>query len=87
MLIEPLKGIIQLDIKEAKAGVLDMSSTPTAVEYATVVAVGEGASVKVGDHVFVKSWAVDTVVHEDKKYYFVSTDTSGLLAIVHEPRE
>lgn len=84
MRTEPLSGIIQLDIKQAQAGVLDMSSTQTAVEYANVLAVGKDVTqVKTGDSVFVKSWAIDTVTHDDVKYYFVSEDTNGLLAIVH----
>lgn len=81
--IHPLKDIIQLDIQEARAGVLDTSGRPSAVEYANVIAVGEGVTqVKLGDSVFVKSWGIDIVTHEDKKYYFVSQDTKALMAIV-----
>lgn len=90
MTIEPLPGIIQLELEEAKAGVLDTSSRQSAVEYAKVVAVGgvtkiDGITVispEVGDHVFVKSWAVDIITHEDKKYYFVDSASKGVLAVV-----
>lgn len=37
---------------------------------------------KVGDHVFVKAWAIDIINYQDKKYYFCNLDTAGVLAIV-----
>jgi co-chaperonin GroES (HSP10) len=83
MKIEPVGNIIYLEIKEAKAGVLDTSSRQSAVEYAQVLAVGsEVKIVKPGDWVFVKAWSVDIINHEDKRFYFVSEDTNGVLAIV-----
>jgi len=88
MTIEPLQNIIQLDIQEATAGVLDLSGRPSSVEFATVLAagplIGSGVYVKPGDKVFVKSWAIDIINHEDKKYYFVNADTKGVLAVVHD---
>lgn len=83
MKIQPLPGIIQIHLDEPKAGVLDTSSRNAAVEYAEVLAVGEGVdSVKKGDYVFVKSWAIDIISHEGKKYYFINPDTKGVLAII-----
>lgn len=83
MKIQPLKGIVHLKIDEAKAGDLVTSSRSSAVEYAEVVAVGEGVtSVKKGDKVFVKAWGIDNVFHDDVKYYFVAIDTNAILAIV-----
>lgn len=89
MKITPLGNIIQLEIEEAKAGMLDTSSRDSAVEYAKVIAIGDFVvSTKtvnyphVGDHVFVKAWAIDIIDHEGKKYYFVNLDTGGLLAVV-----
>ena len=83
MKIQPLSGMIQLQIDEAKAGVLDTSSRASAVEFATVLAVGEGIeSIKAGDRVFVKAWGCDIINHEDKKYYFVHIDSKAILAIV-----
>lgn len=96
MKIQPLGNIIQLEFEEAKAGDLLTSSRESAVEYAKIIAIGEkvditmkksdkvGEYIKfgVGDYVFVKAWAVDIVVHEDKKYYFVNLDTNGILAII-----
>lgn len=84
MKIKPLPGIIYLEIKEAKAGVLDTSARSTAIEYATISNVGEGVEhLKKGDNVFVKSWALDVISHEGKKYFFVSDKTHGILATVN----
>lgn len=84
MKIQPLGNNIQLKLDEPKAGVLDTSSRSVVIEKAEVVAVGPDVkiNVKVGDKVLFKSWALDSVVDNDKKYYFISTDTNGLLAIV-----
>lgn len=83
MLIQPLDNFIQIKMPEAKAGVLDTSSKVSAVEYAEVIAVGDGVKkVKKGDKVFVKAWAVDIILYEDKRYYFVNMETNGILAIV-----
>lgn len=93
MKIIPLGNRIQLDIKEPAAGELSLQSMPTAIEYGTVIGIGPDVSqfwagkelpvhIKVGDKVFFKSWAVDIITHEGKKYYFISEDTKGLCAIV-----
>ena len=83
MIIEPLGDIIQLELEEAHAGVLDTSSRTSAVEYATVSAVADNITrVKVGDKVFVKSWGIDIVTHEEKRYYFVNVNTNAILAVV-----
>lgn len=87
MQITPLGDIIQLEIEETKAGALDTSGRDSAVEYAKVIAVS-GANnykeneIKVGDHVFVKAWAIDIINHDGKKYYFVNPSTGGILAKV-----
>lgn len=83
MTITPLRNTIYLKIDSPKVGDLDMASRDTAVEYAEVISVGDGVtSLKKGDRVFVKAWAVDIVQHEDKKYYFCNLDTNGILAII-----
>jgi len=83
MKIKPQPGIVQLKIDEAKAGVLDTSSRNSAVEFAEVVAVGDGVeNLKVGDHVFVKSWGIDIITHQEKKYYFLNLETKAIVAIV-----
>lgn len=93
MKIQPLGNIIQLEIEEAKAGILDTSSRDSAVEYAKVIAIADLADdlavqagrkykPEVGDYVFVKAWAIDIINHQDKKYYFVNLDTNGVLAVV-----
>jgi co-chaperonin GroES (HSP10) len=84
MRIFPTSNNIQISIKEAKAGILDTSSRQSAVEYAEVVSVGEEVKMKIakGDKVFVKSWSIDIISHEDNKYYFVNETSNGILAIV-----
>jgi len=83
MTIQPIKNIVYLKTDSVKVGVLDTSSRPSAVEFATVVAIGEGVSgIQVGDNVFVKSWAIDTISHEEEQYRFVNVESGGILAIV-----
>jgi len=83
MKIQPLNGIVQLKIEEAKAGVLDTSSRASAVEFAEVVSVGENVTkIKQGDKVFVKAWAVDIITHNEQKYHFVDITSGGILAVV-----
>lgn len=88
--IKPRPGIVQLKIEEVTAGALNTSSRESAVEYAEVLAVGAeevngtggGSTLSPGDHVFVKSWAIDIINHNDKKYYFCSMKSGGILAVV-----
>jgi co-chaperonin GroES (HSP10) len=83
MKIQPISNMVQLRIAEATAGVLDTSSRASAVEFGEVIAVGpEVKGVVKGDKVFFKAWACDIINHEDKKYYFISETTNGILAIV-----
>lgn len=94
MKIKPLKNIIYLKLNQVKAGALDISSRESAVEYAEVLAVGGEEEdrikdlvysqpiLKKGDKVFVKSWAIDIITHEDEKYHFVNIESGGILAIV-----
>lgn len=37
---------------------------------------------KLGDKVFVKSWAVDTITYEDERYNFVNVSSGGILAVI-----
>lgn len=83
MKIKPLKDEVQLKIERATAGDLVTSSYESAIEYGEVLAVGDSVEeLKKGDRVFVKSWAIDIITHEDKKYYFVNLNTKGIKAIV-----
>lgn len=85
MKIKPLEKIVYLKIAEVKAGVLDTSSRNSAVEYGEVIAVGPKVEgIKKGDKLFVKSWGIDLLYHNDKMYHFVNLDTGAVLAIVNE---
>lgn len=80
-----MDNMVALKIEEAQAGVLDTSSRETAVEYAEVLAVGSKVeSLKAGDKVFVKAWAVDIINHNDTKYHFVDITSNGILAKVND---
>ena len=83
MIIQPLNNIIYIKIDEPKAGVLNTSSRPSAIEYAEVLDVGEGVSnIKKGDNIFVKAWAIDIINYQEKKYHFVNLETNGILAVI-----
>ena len=84
MKIQPIGNIIQIKLDEVKAGVLDTSSRASAIEYGEVMAIGDEVKLKlkVGDKVFIKSWALDNISHEGIKYYFICPETNGILAIV-----
>ena len=84
MTIEPLPGIVQLKIDQAKIGVLDTSSRNTAVEFAEIAAKGDGVNMEIGDKVFVKAWGVDIVEYNGEKYYFVNVENKSILAVVRE---
>lgn len=85
MKIKPFENQIYIKMEEASAGILDTSSRESAVEYAEIVAVGEGVkNLKKGDNIFVKSWAIDSVFHNDKRYNFINVETGGILAIVND---
>lgn len=81
--IKPQPNIVYIKTEEAHAGILDTSSRESAVEYAEVLDVGEDVDlIKKGDHIFYKSWAVDSVFHQDKRYNFINVKTGGILAVV-----
>ena len=97
MKIKPLFNQVYLSISEPQAGVLDTSSKPSAIEYAEVLAVPEhdcdllkpstnkptcDFELHPGDKIFVKAWAIDTIVYKDKKYHFINFESEGILAKV-----
>ncbi len=86
MKIKTLNNRIRVEIDENKAGNLDLSNYPTAVECGKVVDVGENVELplKKGDRIFFKSWAVDIVDYLGIKYYFIAEDTGGICAIINE---
>lgn len=82
--IKPLENEIQIKLDEATAGALDTSSRESAVEYGEVLAVGENVQgIKKGDHIFVKSWGIDSIYHDEKRYNFVNITTGAVKAIVN----
>ncbi len=81
MKIAPNK--IWLKIDEPQAGSLNLSSRPTSVEVGEIVACGPMTEpYKKGDKIMFKSWGVDIVDHEGKKYYFIDLDTHCICAII-----
>ena len=83
MKIQPLSNEVQIEVNEAKAGVLSMESMVTAVEIGKVIAIGSDVkSVKVGDEIVFKAWACDIVTVEGKRYYFINLATGGIKGIV-----
>lgn len=83
MKIKPLSKIVYIKSEEAHAGILDTSSRDSAVEYAEVLDVGKDCGdIKKGDFIFYKSWGVDSIHHNDKRYNFINVDTGAILAVV-----
>jgi co-chaperonin GroES (HSP10) len=86
MTIKPAKGKIYLGMQNIqKIGDLDVSTKKTIREVAIVEAIGDGVtSVKVGDTVLVKAWAIDTVTYEKQDYFFVSESSDGVCAVIEK---
>lgn len=84
MKIRTIGNKIQLKVDEPEIGGLVTESMPIAVECGEVVGIGEEVKlpIKKGDKIFFKSWAVDIITHEGKKYYFIDSDTKGICAII-----
>ena len=81
MKIEPQENIVYIKTEEVKAGALDTSIRESAIEVAEVIAIGEGVTtLKPGDKIMVKAWAVDTINYGEQKHRFVNTQTGGILA-------
>lgn len=98
MKIKTLGSRIQLEIEEPKTGALNVTSMPTAMEYGTITDIGADvdakykfindkkgtveSTLKVGDKVMFKAWAVDIIQYGDTKYYFLDIKTGGLCAVI-----
>ena len=85
MKIVPFDDQIFLEIEQAKLGNLDSSSIKTGMEWATIKAIGwkvQSTQLKVGQKVFVKAWAIDSILFEGKDYYFTSEARRGICAII-----
>lgn len=81
--INPQPGIVYIQTESVSAGSLDTSSRDSAVEFAEVVAFGKGVeNLSIGDKIFYKAWAVDTVTHEGIRYNFINTNSGGILAVI-----
>ncbi len=81
--IQPAKNKVYLKIEEPKVGVLDTSSRPSAVEVAEVIAVGDNVEgIKKGDILMYKSWGIDIIDWDGKKYHFIDIDTKAICAII-----
>ncbi len=85
LVIEPLDNIVYFEPASLSIAGLDTSSVQVAIEYAKVIAVGKNVTnVNVGDHIFVKSWAPDSIFWEGRRYSFVNVELNAILAIVRE---
>ena len=83
MKIEPQENIVYIKTEEVKAGALDTSIRESAIEVAEVIAIGDGVTtLKPGDKIMVKAWAVDTVNFQGENYRFVNINTGGILCKV-----
>lgn len=83
MKINPQPGIVYLKTEEPKVGSLNITGKPSGIEYAEVLEVGSGiTTLKKGDHIFVKAWAIDTITYLGETYRFVALETNGVLATV-----
>jgi len=83
--IHPLADQILLEMDKAKLGALETSSVKTGMEWATVKALGpdvKSKELKIGVKVFVKSWAIDTILYENADYHFTSEERKGIVAII-----
>lgn len=82
--ISPLGDQIMLKIEQANLGSLDTSSMKTGVEWGVITGLGEDVkgSYKVGDKIFCKAWAIDSIFYENEDYYFTSEARKGICAIV-----
>ncbi len=83
MKIKPLQNKVYLKIETPVVGNLDVSSRPTSIEVAEVIAVGDGVTfVKKGDKLMFKSWAVDICAYDGKQYHFIDLDSKGICAVI-----
>lgn len=83
IILTPLAGIVYIKTEKVQMGALDGSSRDSAVEYAEVLAVGEGVtSLKPGDKIFVKSWGCDNIDYKGERHTFVNLETKAILAIL-----
>lgn len=82
--MKTLGNKIKIKIKETSAGDLNLDSMPTANEFGEVLDTGPDvkATIKKGDKILFKAWAVDIINHEGVKHYFLDLDTKGLCAII-----
>lgn len=82
--IKPLGDQIMLKIEQANLGALDTSSMKTGVEWGVIQALGPDVQgdYAIGDKVFVKAWAVDSVLYDNKDYHFTSESRKGICAKV-----
>lgn len=88
MKVKPVGKVIYLKLDTVeqvggKVASLDTSSKKTTREFAEVIAVGPlVTTVKPGDKVFIKAWAIDIINHDKVEHFFTHEDRDGLCAIV-----
>lgn len=86
MTIIPQPNIVYLKVDRPVLAGMDTSSIKAAVEFAEVIAFTpiEVTDLKVGDKVFVKAWAMDTVTYNNEEFHFVNLASGGILAVVQD---
>lgn len=96
--IIPQPNIVYLKVEKPVLAGMDTSSIKAAVEFAEVVAMPTTTafsgidhlpySLAVGDKVFVKAWAMDTITYNDEEFHFVNLASGGILAVVkHDEKD
>lgn len=80
---QPLEVLVKVD--EAQAGALNMESVKSAVEFGTVMAIGdEVKSVKVGKKIMFKAWSTDIVNVDGVRYIFINVETNGIKGTIND---
>lgn len=73
--------LIEIEERQAKGGIIVSSDNSIITEIATVKAIGlDVREVQVGDKVMFKSWSLDVIEIDDKKYPFL--EEKAILAII-----
>lgn len=94
--MKPLNNKIQLEIEELKFGAIESDSIAECGKiiavgngvYDTEMTTSANDNVTrinhkfaIGKTLYFKAWAIDVITKDDKKYYFISSDSDAICAI------